>query len=1092
MNDLRSRKAHQGVRKRKRPPHFWGASVLLISAMRLGQVRVEALAGPSLRSVLHLTGPVGKDIQTPPLFASNQDEQKQLESEGPPMNRREALIRTIALPSAAALAGTVAVQPVSAGQPVIDSTSGELFTPKAAMLGGGGSDAARGIKIQSRDRSKLTRQNRRTFEASSVGPIQPVYNTRFVTYLSRFILNFDPAARSWWLEQIRQLGQEPTGEGSEELRFAEFAESVEVGLADYFVGPYGSYSSLAAAKAGIGAGAPATSAGITYETSTFDIWKKLGVRGKEKNVYTANKTRKQLAMSIVKQKRQGILNLFTLLKARYTSLGAKKQLAILFSFIDDPALQPKTSIRGILGEVDNAAISTISIGELSFEDDDNFRQSSRRGGGYAAGEIPAVYAEPPPALGQQYYEASLIANMDITSRVLRIRVVDGGEGYTTLPTVTVSQNGAKRPCEAVAVLDRTGTVESVLVLDPGFGFGGFNGGRTNRKKGPVAPLVEIAPPKSPKAKGNANAVNRRQAKAVAELEYGVSSISIVDPGSGFAFSQPPKITISPCEEDPEWYVAPMTASKKLATTSATSAREEFLTANVASMKVEYVNAIVDTSSAESIQAQFDTADVLAIERARENSIALLPQTVRPFPMIDSEKGTMYQVPNLPPLPEQPVALPSQKYRAIDPIFGGVGAKPVTIGAKNLTADEYTRLALSGAICTVLVRTGLNPLELVKTKIQLGNDKELMDFAAKGGAAKEKTGGNNANANNDAAANIGTADLISSLVKLRGPLALFQSADITFLASLVFGSFGFGATELFRRSFSNIFFSEGGGGGVGGEFVLLGAAGLATVLTSFAASPFEIIRVQSMGKVEAQSWTTVLGRFLADKRSSREGALQQSNPREVFKKWFGGKRAAPPPTSGAEAEFSLTDISKDDLAPLFSGFTPILSRELPFAVTKFLVFDILAKALIALINSNQSAFGLSEAAQVGVGTTGLGVSAAAGAVAGIVGAVISHPADLILTLTSAAANDESGRGAKKEGSSDWRPIVKDLLEKDGGIVNLFTGLPARATFFFLVIGLQFFLYDAVKGLFEVSSDDLTLVLDVFYAIRQGLISMDASV
>ena len=77
--------------------------------MRLGQVRVEALAGPSLRSVLHLTGPVGKDIQTPPLFASNQDEQKQLESEGPPMNRREALIRTVALPSAAALAVPVKV-----------------------------------------------------------------------------------------------------------------------------------------------------------------------------------------------------------------------------------------------------------------------------------------------------------------------------------------------------------------------------------------------------------------------------------------------------------------------------------------------------------------------------------------------------------------------------------------------------------------------------------------------------------------------------------------------------------------------------------------------------------------------------------------------------------------------------------------------------------------------------------------------------------------------------------------------------------------------------------------------------------------------
>jgi hypothetical protein len=38
----------------------------------------------------------------------------------------------------------------------------------------------------------------------------------------------------------------------------------------------------------------------------------------------------------------------------------------------------------------------------------------------------------------------------------------------------------------------------------------------------------------------------------------------------------------------------------------------------------------------------------------------------------------------------------------------------------------------------------------------------------------------------------------------------------------------------------------------------------------------------------------------------------------------------------------------------------------------------------------------------------------------------------------------------------------------------------------VIGLQFFLYDYVKNLFQVGSDDLSLVLDVFYAVRQGLL------
>lgn len=64
-------------------------------------------------------------------------------------------------------------------------------------------------------------------------------------------------------------------------------------------------------------------------------------------------------------------------------------------------------------------------------------------------------------------------------------------------------------------------------------------------------------------------------------------------------------------------------------------------------------------------------------------------------------------------------------------------------------------------------------------------------------------------------------------------------------------------------------------------------------------------------------------------------------------------------------------------------------------------------------------------------------------------------------------------------------MKELIEKDGGLANLFVGLGARSVFFFLVIGLQFFLYDYVKNLFQVGSDDLNLVLDVFYAIRAGL-------
>jgi Mitochondrial carrier protein len=119
-------------------------------------------------------------------------------------------------------------------------------------------------------------------------------------------------------------------------------------------------------------------------------------------------------------------------------------------------------------------------------------------------------------------------------------------------------------------------------------------------------------------------------------------------------------------------------------------------------------------------------------------------------------------------------------------------------------------------------------------------------------------------------------------------------------------------------------------------------------------------------------------------------------------------------------------------------------------------------------------------QLGVGTVGLTVSALSGALAGVAAALVSHPADLILTKTS--ASQQSGDGKK-----DWRDVVKDLVSQQGGPANLFVGFPARATFFFLVIGLQFFLYDFVKNWLEVSMDDLSLVLDVFYSVRAGLVS-----
>ena len=185
-----------------------------------------------------------------------------------------------------------------------------------------------------------------------------------------------------------------------------------------------------------------------------------------------------------------------------------------------------------------------------------------------------------------------------------------------------------------------------------------------------------------------------------------------------------------------------------------------------------------------------------------------------------------------------------------------------------------------------------------------------------------------------------------------------------------------------------------------------------------------------------------------------------------------------PVTVSSTASSDSKLSAEDIKPLWLSFNPIVSRELPFGVTKFLVFDLAANNISDLINTS-NILGDGNKIQVGVGTLGLLLSAFSGALAGIAGAFVSHPADLILTLTSASSKEDGP-------SKDWKAIVKELLAQDGGVVNLYAGFPARAVFFFLVIGLQFFLYDYFKTLLDVGTDDLTLVLDVFYAIRSGLI------
>ena len=684
------------------------------------------------------------------------------------------------------IVAAVATVPLSAGAglPELDST-GQLYSPRTEMLSGG-SVAARGVPVSGKGGRLQPGQ-----------VLQTVYETRFIAYLSRFLLNFDPAANAWWVKQGLGDSWELRTGSSKELAdntFAAFAESVEVGLADYFVGPYGSYSSVSAATAGLLAAQPARSTKPEKEErGFFDL-----LFGRQKV------SDKMDASDSVEKARNGILNLYALLKARYNSVTAKRQLAILFSFVSSPRLQPVNEIRALLGEADNATVTQIQlIKPRDALNEADSRSSSRRGGGYSLTSFPKITIDAPPALGDDYRPAEVVPIMRPTSRVLRIQVLDGGEGYMAAPQVTVVQTGFRAACQAAAILDREGHVESIIVLDPGYGYGG-------RKE--TSPKVKIEAPKSKKK----DQKNVRRATAVAELEYEIAGVDIIRGGNGFSKTEPPRVQISPPEEDPDWFVS---IQEQPEMRMIPVVEKEGIRAEIAEMRYSDGNVAYSRKGVPSSGAGVD--DEL-LDRLQRDPLEMLPSSIRPE-LRNVNGRPVYIIPSLARIP-QFVADLSPRYRACDPVFGGVGRVPVTKGAMALSASEYARLALSGAVCTVIVRTLLNPLELIKTKQQLQNDEELLDFAREKASRKRQVPSRVLDGSDDPASKLaqarslpqsnetlmaeqessvalltetkpleqssehqvklGTMDMIQSLIELRGPLSLFQSADITFLASLV--------------------------------------------------------------------------------------------------------------------------------------------------------------------------------------------------------------------------------------------------------------------------------------------------------------------
>ncbi|KAG0318377.1 mitochondrial phosphate carrier protein, partial [Dissophora globulifera] len=127
---------------------------------------------------------------------------------------------------------------------------------------------------------------------------------------------------------------------------------------------------------------------------------------------------------------------------------------------------------------------------------------------------------------------------------------------------------------------------------------------------------------------------------------------------------------------------------------------------------------------------------------------------------------------------------------------------------------------------------------------------------------------------------------------------------------------------------------------------------------------------------------------------------------------------------------------------YSGFGPIVCKQVPYTMAKFVVYERASEAILKRLGPPES---LSPSTMTAVNLT-------SGVIAGAAAAVVSQPADTLLSKI----NKTSGSG-----SAMSRLVV---LAKELGFRGLFLGLGPRIVLVGTLTSLQFGLYGDLKKTF----------------------------
>jgi len=150
----------------------------------------------------------------------------------------------------------------------------------------------------------------------------------------------------------------------------------------------------------------------------------------------------------------------------------------------------------------------------------------------------------------------------------------------------------------------------------------------------------------------------------------------------------------------------------------------------------------------------------------------------------------------------------------------------------------------------------------------------------------------------------------------------------------------------------------------------------------------------------------------------------------------------------------TFIKSDGVLGLYAGLGPILFKQIPYTMAKFAVQGKAAETMYGALNADpkKSSSGFN-----------LGISLGSGVIAGVAAAIISHPADTLLSKVNKA-----GAGGTGGTTSRLVNIAKEL-----GFAKLcLTGLGPRCVMIGTLTAGQFGIFDTVMGALGASKFHFT--------------------